>query len=798
MIGSYLKTSGRSLWRNRLFSFINVAGLAVSMSVGLLLISLLTDMTSYDRFHEKGNRIYRVITKYSYLNQEDDSFFASTSPMAAKEIKESLPGLEDAAILHGGLDSDVKAGDKVVPLSGFWADASMFNVFSFEVVKGHAATALKEPFQVVLTESAAKKLFGEQEALGKEVIMQSEQAFTVSAIMKDVPKFSHMRFDMLASYSTRAITEKERMDNEMKWDNIWQGYAYLLLPPTADLQNVQAYLDRMCQKNDQTVENTRIQIKLQPLFQIALGEDHSNAIGPVMSKTQAWMIGILALVVILSACFNYTNLTIARATRRSREVGIRKVIGALRSHVWGQFVIEALVVSLISLLFALLMFALIRPYFLSMQPELTELLDLRLSPVVVLYFVLFALVVGLVAGFVPAWLYARINALQVLKDNKSVKLFRHLNLRKVLLVTQYAISLMFIAATFIGLRQYRHFVNFDLGYNTENILNITLKGNRADLLVKELEEMPEVQGVSRSLIVTSVGNNWGDNIKYNDPLDSSSVSFNGIDEHYIPLHDIKLAAGRNFTPLPDSAQESEVIVNDEVLKRFNVAGGDPQRAIDEILVVDGKPMKIIGVLKDYHYGRANSKKSPVILRYMKKKARFVNVKLVTNDWMQTLAKVENAWKKIDQVHALEVQLYKDRLKHSYRELSSMVQMMSFLGFLTICIASLGMLGMVVFVTETRAKEISIRKVLGASEAMLIFLMSRSFISLLFISGAIALPATYLFFEEVALPEMHNHAPVAWSDLLIGFGAVLGIAMLMIGAQTFKAARTNPADTLRSE
>jgi putative ABC transport system permease protein len=799
MIGSYIKTSRRSIVRNKLFSAINIVGLAISMSVGLLLIGLLTDMYSYDRFHAKGDRIYRVITKYIYLNHEDQNYFASSSPMAGREIKETVPGIEDMVVMFGGLGSDVKAGDKTVPLQGLWANESIFNVFTFPLLKGDAASSLKNPYSLVLTEKSAKKLFGNGEALGQVVRLFDGEDFTVTAIMKDLSKFSHLQFDMLASISTRPLREKGNWKQEMEWDNIWQGYTYLLLPENANLENIQNNLNALCTKNDKTVPNTKIKLALQPLHKIALGDDLNNSIGPVMSSKEVWMIGILSIIVIFSACFNYTNLSIARALRRAREVGIRKVVGALKKHVFIQFVVEAIIISLLALALSFVFFLLLKPNFLSLQPKMNEMLQLDLSLKVVLYFIALAGLVGIIAGFMPALLFSKINTIQVLKNTTSVRLFKHINLRKSLIVLQYTVSLAFIAATLIGFKQYKFLLSFDLGHQTENIFNISLQGNRkkAELLVTELKKLPEVEAVSQSLLITSVGNYWGTNMKYNDPQDSASIHYNGIDENYIPLHGIKLITGRNFTALPDSVPESEVIVNEEVLKRFKIGNGDPLKALDEVVTVDKIKMKIVGVMKDFHYGTAESGKSEVVFRYAKQ-GNHLNLKISTTDWLTTLTKIEGAWKKFDDIHPMEGALYTDRIATSYREIQSFIKMIGFLAFLAICIASLGLLGMVIFLTETRLKEISIRKVLGASEGKLIYTLSKGFLILLIISGVIALPATYLFFEQVAFIGMENHIDITLFDMLVGFLSVLLIAMVVIGSQTRKVARANPAEVLKNE
>jgi putative ABC transport system permease protein len=796
MIGSYIKTSGRNIVRNKLFSFINIFGLAISMSVGLLLIGLLSDMYSYDKFHKNKERIYRVISKYEYLGKADAYSFGSTSLKAGKLIQETIPGIDEAAVMRRGLQGDVKHGETVIPLEGLWANNSFFNVFTFPLLEGDVSTALKDPFSLILTEESSKKLFGTTEAVGKTVSLLDKD-YTVTGIAKDVPRFSHIKFDMLASLNSREANEKD-VKRDAEWDNIWSGYVYLLLSEDANLKTIQENLNKLTEREDKTVEKTKIYLSLQHMSQIALGEDMSNPIGPTMDIKTIWIIGGLALVVIISACFNYTNLSIARAMRRTREVGIRKVIGALKSHVLFQFVVEAVIIALLAVVFSFGLFILLKPYFLGIDPKLQRMLTLDLSPQLIFYFVLLAVGVGAAAGFFPALFFARINAIQTLKSSSNLRVFKNVNLRKTLVIAQYTISLMFIAATLIGYKQYKHILSFDLGFTTENIFNIDLQGNKPDLLRKELAEIPEVKELSNSIIITSVGNYWGTRMKYTDPLDSVSVHYNQVDENYLPLHGHKFIAGRNFTPLAEGAEESEVIVNEKVLKRFNIGNRDPLKALGEEVTVDKKKLKIVGVLKDFHYGTLQREMREVIFRYSNKDANYVNVKLVSSDLTSTLPKLEKAWKKIDKVHPYAGAFYDDEIANAYNDFSSMLKVVGFLAVLAICISSMGLLGMVVFTTETRLKEVSIRKVMGATEFNLIYLLSKSFLILLAVAAFIALPATYFFFDKVALAEIVYHAPINMSELFLGVIIVMIIAFIMISSQTLKAARTNPAQVLKNE
>jgi putative ABC transport system permease protein len=798
MIGSYLKTSGRSIVRNKLFSAINIVGLAISMSVGLLLISVLVDSYSYDKFHVNHSRIYRINSHYQYLENKDRNFMATTSLRAAKAIKETFTGPEDVAILRNGFGGDMTFGEKTIPLSGLWANESMFSVFTFPLLKGNPVTALKAPYSVVLTEKAAQKMFGDEEAIGKSIIINKDKAYTITGIMKDVPTTSHMKFEILGSISTREITEKDNKD-EMAWDNMWNTYVYIKMPKQHDLALFQTNLDNLSAKENPSVKNTQITLKLQPMDSIMMGETLGNQIGPTMGSTLLWILTGLSFVVILSACFNYTNLSVARSLKRTREIGIRKVIGALRNHVIGQFVVEAIIISLSALVAAFALFLLLRPHFKSMEPSLQELLTLNVSPLLVICFVAFALFIGVAAGIFPALFFSRINAVQVLKSTSSTRMFKKLTMRKVLIVFQYSISLMLITGTLIIYKQYKHFLNFDLGFTTENILNIRLQGIKAELLKKELNELPEVKGISESAMITSVGSYWGTYIKNpTNPEDSASVALNIVDENYIPLHDHHLLAGKNFTPHSEDTEESEVIVNQQVLKRFNLPK-DPSLSIGEILHVGDKDLRIVGVMKDFQYGRANNETGKeTIFRYSKKETQNLNVKLLSSDLPETYTKIETIWKKFDTVHSFEAKFYDDAIEEAFKGLSASMKLAGAIAFLAICIASLGLLGMVVFTTETRLKEISIRKVMGATEGGLVYLLGRGFFALLGFAALIALPLTYFFFEQIMLPKIANHAPLGILEGLMAIIAVMIIAVVMIGSQTLKVAKANPAEVLKNE
>jgi ABC-type antimicrobial peptide transport system permease subunit len=796
MIGSYFKTSRRSLVRNKLFSVINIFGLAVSMSVGLLVIAFVADLRSYDDFHENGARIYRVITNYKAPEQPEIGL-ASTSVKIGKKLGESVSGLDQVTLMRNGFQGDATVGETTLPLGGLYADTSFFKVFTFPMLEGNPATALKDPYSLVLTEKTAQKLFGDVDPVGKSVRFDTT-TYKVTGLLKDVPKLSHLQFDALVSFATAEAQLGKKEPNFYGWDNIWQNYVYVLLPKNGDPQTLQASLDNINAEEKAHLVTSTIAVSLQPLKQIALGPRLDNQIGPNMMPVVLWVLGGLALVIIISACFNYTNLSIARSLRRSREVGIRKINGALKGHVLGQFLTESVILSLMALLFSFVLFLLLRTQFLSLAPQLNNLVALELSPKLVLYFLLLAVMVGVLAGFAPAIFFSRLKAVQVLKDASSLTVFRHVNLRKALIVIQYTFSLIFITTTIIGYRQYKGFLSFDLGFNTDNILNIKLMGSKGDVLAKELAQLPEVNAISRSMMITSLGSIHGTSMKYKNPQDSAMVWLNQVDEHYLPIHKHKLLAGTNFILRPKKGEESEVIVNEQVLKRFNIAKRNPQKALGEIITVDKQKLAIVGVLKDFHYGTVEKTIEPVMFRYSSDEPwGYLNVKITSADLPATMARIEQAWQKVDKIHPLEAKFYDDQIEEAYRQFLVIVKVIGFLTFLAICIASIGLFGMVVFTTETRLKEISIRKVLGASEGGLVYLLSKSFLALLVLAALVALPATYLFFDKVVLTNFAYHQPIGF-ELLTGALAVMAIAFLMIGSQTIKIARSNPAKVLKSE
>ena len=798
MFKNYFKTSLRSIGRNRLFSAINVFGLAISMSICLIMITMFMEVKTYDQFHADAARIYRLNNYYQFL-EEDKSRFASTSILAGKRFIEEVPGTEAVTILRNGFGGDAKVGDRTLAIGGLWANDGFFDVFSFQMLRGNPQEALTDPYSIVLTDETAEKIFKGQDPMDQTIMFDDEQ-YKVTGIVKKPPFNSHIKFEALGSFITYEKQRKEDPEDDdywISWNNMWSNYVYFKLDENAKLSQIQAGLDRIAEDENAKSDRVTITTGTEAMLSIMLGpSDMSNQIGESIGGDAFWIFGALVFIVILSAGFNYTNLSIARSLRRAKEVGVRKVVGATRGQVFSQFIVEACIISLCALGLAIFIFFLIKPMFLNLAPEIQQTLRLDFRPELIIYFVLFAIVVGIFAGLFPSMFLSKLRAIQVLKDSGSTKLFSRINMRKVLIVFQFTLSLAFIVSSAIGHRQFKYAMAFDLGFTTENILNVNLEGNEPDQVKAIFERIPEVNTISSSSLILSTGSRWGSRIKYEDKTDSTTLYYAFIDENYIPLLKHELIAGSNFESKPQQEKEEGIILNEFTLKRFNI--GTPQEAIGKYIELNEENIMIIGVVKDFHYAKISSEIECFGFRYSPDQVYWLNLGITTTDLVATRDKIEAAWNEFDDVHEFNASFYDDRIQQSYKQMSLLAIVIGFLAFLTITISAMGLLGMGVYTAETRLKEISIRKVLGATEGNLVKHLSMGFVWLLIIASFIALPLTYVLFDSVILVDVANRAEIGIFEMLLGVILIFGIGFLTIGSQTWKAAKSNPASTLRNE
>ena len=795
MFSNYIKTAFRTIFRNKLFSALNILGLALAMSVGLLIISILVDQSSVDHFHKNKHNIYRITSKSQYMAFDSYAMATTATPLVEK-LNTEYPGyVNDFVSIRRTFSGDVMSEHKTIPLSGHFVDPSFLNVFSFEVVTG-TNHSLDNPHSLLLTESSVKKLFSDQKAIGQIVTIEPYGKFLITGIIQDPPRTSHLQFDMLGSFSTVKILENQEVlfPSINNWLSYSSNYIYLTLNAGISIDQIHAALNQISDEIYADNENLDVRFSLQPLLSISPGRDLSNQIGPIVSTEMIILLSIMALIIMGSAGFNYTNLTIARSLRRAKEIGIRKVMGGNRNQLIIQFITESVLVSLLAVILSTGFYIILKDLFMIIVPqEIQSILNLELTLTTLLAFAFFAIIVGIFAGIIPSVFLASLKPSAILKDHPTLIIFRFINLRKSLVVVQFTISLIFIIMASIAYQQYRYYINFDNGYNAEGIINISLKDNDGVALVTEFSKLPEIKDIALTSVIVNTGT------RYNTwtgltPDDSLLINQLWTDDRYLSVMEIPLLAGQDFQP----ESSSDVVLVNETLA-IKLGFTNPYDAIGVQLRNQGKKYTILGVTSDFQYYRAIEPMGGVMIKFNPGRARYASLRYSSSNPNELLYKLENAWNVVDhEVHLYEANFFTDQLQESYSMLMKTAGIIGLLAILAISIACLGLLGMAVFMVETRIKEIGIRKVLGASEKGLVFLLSKGFIKLLLISSFISIVIMWLLVNQVLLPNMANKAIPGFLEFGSGVVLMLLLGALIIGTQTWQAAKSNPVDTLRNE
>jgi ABC-type lipoprotein release transport system permease subunit len=790
MIRNYFLTATRNLARQKLFTSLNVFGLAVGMSVCLLFIAMFSFVCTYDNFHTNADRIYRV-TSLTDDKQRIREFASTPVPLAEK--LESFTGIQKVVRIDNSLRDEAVFLEKKIPLHGYFADPAFLDVFTFPLVEGNPKTALSGPNSILITETAAQKLFAGADPMGKVIEFPSFGIFEVTGILKDVPKNSHMQFEVVASHQAlELLTRNERGD---AWKEFRDSYIYLLLPKTPDVNAVENYLARISAPAYAHEENFSARFQLQPLGDISPGRDLYNVIGPEWDYTSFVIFGGLTLLILLPACFNYASMSISRALKRMKEIGMRKVMGGQRRQIVFQFVLETVIVCLIALMASFYIFVLIRAEFQSMIAD-SQALDLTPGWQTIAYFLAFALIVGTFTGLVPALYLSRLTPVQALKGKPVERRTSGFTLRKSLMVMQFALSLGFIMGVVIVLKQYRYAMNYDFGFQQEQLLDVDLQGVDPQVVKHELEKFPPVRSISMAshiLGTGSVGSAW---VRREDSRDSVEVFETSIDEHYLSNLEIPLVAGRNFQE-GVAVNRKQILVNEAFVADFRL--GTAHDALGQrVTINDTLEVTIAGVVKNFHYTSLREPIRSFYFRYDPAQFRYANLKLASRDLYGDLSGLESAWKTFGGETKFQAQFFRDEIKDTYSVYFTMVRICGFLGVLAITIACLGLLGMVVFTVENRVKEIGVRKVLGASIGNVTMLLSRDFLKLMGIAAFIAVPLAWFFFEKMYLAIEYYHMSVGILEIVISLVILLTLGLSTILSQTLRAARANPVDALRSE
>ncbi len=790
---NYTKVAGRSLIRQKFFTIINILGLSIGMSIGLLALAAYMDMLEVDQFHTNREQLYRVTSKVDDLS--DKRTYASSSAPVADILKNEASGVEEVVRINRSFNPEVRSGNATIPLQGYFADQSFLNVFTFPLQSGDVQTALSEPYTLVITEEAAQKLFDVADPVGKMVMIDGVGEFKITGLLQNHPR-SHFLFEVLTSFKTLEAIEKENDFRTLNaWGPVTNYFTYFQISPDADLASIQSTLDQSSVDHFKNEEFISVQYGIQNIMDI-YKTDHANETGLAWGYMSITIFFMLAFLILIPACFNYTNISISRALKRSKEIGLRKVVGGQRGQIFTQFITETVIISTISLVGGVYLFTLVRNEFLQMIVQGKKSFDLEITWETGLAFVGFALFTGVIAGIFPAMYFSKLSPIETLRNSLGSKKLSKLNLRKSLLVAQFTISLVFILGVAIIIKQHRYSLNYDLGFDKENILDVQLRGVDPQIFRNEFEKIPEVSSISMS---SSFPGSWmAEDTYVHKPgqLDSLSIFQMFIDQQYIDNMRLELLAGRNF-PEHMSKNEEYIIVNEQFLVSFDLK--NPSDALEQIFVVEGgKELRVLGVVKDFNYVSIRNKIESFFFRYDPDKYVYANLKLNSTEISATLGKLENTWKTVAEDDKFEARFLNDELQDALVSFISMVKIFGFMGLLAISISCLGLLAMVVFDSENRIKEMGVRKVLGASVFNIAYSLSGSFVKLLLIAVVIAVPITYFFFDKIFLRIHHYRDNIGITEIVLGVLAILVIGFATIISQAIKTALSNPVDSLKYE
>lgn len=790
---SHSKVALRNLRRYKLFSILNISGLAIGMTVSLLIISLISDLLKFDQFHVDKNRIFRVTSSATYDSQRTDHLATSPLPLATV-LKASIPGIEKLTTIRRFFSAEAKVKGKILPLKGHLADQDFFDVFTFPMIQGDPATALLDPFSVVLTEKSAYKLFGKSDAMGQIIRMGEFGNFNVKGVLKDIPLQSHIQFEVLGSMSSLSLLEQNEIvsRNSDDWTETYSNYCYFKLAEGQHINLIETEFDRIASRQYKRFEDLNMTFEAQPLLSIVPGPEYSNKIGPSMTYTPLIILSVIALLILLSACFNYTNLSIARSLRRAKEVGLRKVIGAGRIQITFQFLIESILIALISLGFAVILFNLIRPGFYNIIPRADQ-FNLVLDQKVIVCFIVFAVFSGFLAGIVPSIVLSKLKPVVVLKDMLSEKFQRRFTLRKALITFQFVLSIIFIVGASIVLKQYKYALNKDLGFEQENILNVDLFDTDHQLFINEFSKIPEIRDISFCSNIAGLGSTNAAWVVLEEKVDSMAAYYISVDNRYVKNHQIKLNAGSDFSEVNPEESVRSILLNEAFLKRQK---WDHSDALNRWVSILDNDYKVIGIVDDFNYTHLEEPIKPFVFIQLPDQYNIANLKIGSSDVTKLMTLLESQWSALKPNHSFHAAFLEDQIEEAYDFLKNAMTLFGFLAFLAISIACLGMLGMAMYAAETRAKEVSIRKVFGASIWDIFHSLSRRFYILLAIASFIALPIVYLLFDQVILANFAFRVKIGPLELLSGLVAVLILGLFTIGSQTWRVASVNPSDSLR--
>ncbi|MCI0692138.1 ABC transporter permease [candidate division KSB1 bacterium] len=799
MLKNYLKIALRNLRKHKGYTLINIAGLTVGIACCALILLFVRHELSYDRFHQKAGRIYRVLVTL-HENGKSNRHSWTPAPMAPTLAEEYPEVLKAVRVETFGKPLVSYEGKQFYEEGVYGADPSLFEIFDFPLLRGNPETALQDPKSVVLSQAMAQKYFGNENPLGKVIqIERGGRDFQVTGILQEIPQASHLRPDFIIPF----VNIASRLDN---W--FWFSFAgYVLLAEKNAAAALEEKLHDFVMKHYSDASRKagfpKVSLGLQPLTDIHLRSDFDNEAGKLSAMTYLYLFVALALFIIAVACINFMNLATARSQHRAREVGVRKVIGGMRSQLVLQFISESVILALIATLSAIVLVEFFLPAFNALaQKELH--LDYGSDGLLVGGFFLLALFVGVAAGSYPAFFLSRFQPVEVLKGS-SHKGTSGARLRQLLVVGQFVISIALIACTIVVNNQIEFIRDKRLGFDKEQVVIVPLRGEQAQTkwpnVKTELLRYPEILSLAASSSIPADPEYWRTDAKRGDDDDAMAVFSYQIDYDFFKTLGIDLAAGRFLSPeFPgDSAQA--FVLNEAAVKDFGYESAEA--AIGQAFVWLGhgpdnpKRGTVVGVVKDFHFRPLYEEIAPAVFHLMPDRMYFIIVRVRPNSMKEALAVLKEKWQAFDPGHPLEFSFMDEKVEAQYGAETRLLKVFSIFSVFAIFISCLGLFGLVSFATEQRTKEIGIRKVLGASVSGIIFMLSSSFTKLVAIAFAVATPLAWWAMNKW-LQNFAYRADLGWPVFALAGGTALLIALLTVGTQAIKAALANPVEALRYE
>ncbi|NOX17729.1 MAG: FtsX-like permease family protein [Chlorobi bacterium] len=797
MLKSYIITAFRNIKKHKTFSLINILGLSIGMTVSLLILIFVINEFSYDNFYPNKDRIYRIAVKWG---QENNIMkFAGSMPAISPAINDAFPGAIAAARVlkaYNGITVERKQ-KKIKEENACYADAEYFKVFALPFISGNPETALAEPYSVVITKSIAEKYFGNTNPVGETLTIEGD-LYKVTGLINDIPENTHLNLNMFISYKTLAAKGEK---DEHPWNSWGSVYNYVLLKDNVSPQSLKQALGKELEANAGEWFASRIEFVIQNLTEIHWINDFRGDSGPKQNKMYVLVFLIAAIVILAIACFNYVNLSTARYLERMKDVGIRKVIGANRSQIVTQFLIESLMITFLSIFISFILFQLFRSSaysFIETKIILNENYFFSLSAVILFMII----IVGFIAGVYPALFLSKFSPTEIIK-NKVVSGVKHFSVRKVLVVVQFIMSILLIFGTVVIYKQIDFMLNTSLGYDKENVVILNLispeSKNKYQTLKEKLSEHSGVKAVSGAFTVPGINSRENMGVKVIDGSNEDIINLQtvAVDYDFVKAMGIKIIKGRNFSEKFGSDINRSVILNETAVKMLNINNpigekiGMPKgnNKMEEVTIV--------GVVKDFNLQSLHNKITPLLLYLEPEKYIAMLVKYDPESQKDVLAYINKTWGEVLPGEKPNYIFLEDSYKKLYKSETKTEKLLVFFAVLAIFISSLGLLGLTSFAAAKRVKEIGIRKVLGASVSNIVTLLSKEFVLLVVVSTLIASPVAYILMNKWLQNFAYRININVWMFLISGSMA-LAIALFTVSIIAIKAALSNPINSLRSE